>query len=147
GSFIELDGSGNIFVSGYYRLTVDFDPGPGTSNITAVGTLNDVFFAKFDAAGNFLWARSIGSTSNDIPGGISIDPTGNVIVVGGFNGTVDFDPGSGTENLTAEGRDIFLEKYDVNGNYTWAKRIGSTGTETAYAITGDGSGGFYVSGE
>ncbi len=147
GFFIELDGSGNIFVSGYYRLTVDFDPGPGTANITAVGTLNDIFFAKYDAAGNFLWARSLGSTSNDIPGGISIDPTGNVIVAGGFNGTVDFDPGGGTVNLTANGRDAFFAKYDVNGNYVWAKSIGSTGTETAYAITGDGSGGFYLTGE
>lgn len=147
GSFIELDGSGNIFVSGYYRLTVDFDPGPGVANITASGTLNDIFFAKYDAAGNYLWAHSLGSTSNDIPGGIGIDPSGNVIVTGGFQGGFDFDPGPGTANLTSMGRDIFIAKYDVNGNYVWAKRIGSTGTETAYAITGDGSGGFYISGE
>jgi hypothetical protein len=147
GSFIALDASGSIFVSGYYRLTVDFDPGAGTANITASGTLNDVFFAKYDAAGNYLWARSLGSTSNDIPGGISVDASGNVVVAGGFNGTVDFDPGAGTVNLTALGRDIFIAKYDANGNYTWAKRIGASDTETAYAIAGDGNGGFYIAGE
>lgn len=147
GSFIELDGLGAILVSGYYRQTVDFDPGAGVANLTASGTLNDVFFAKYDASGNYLWARNLGATSNDIPGGMYVDASNNVIVAGGFQGTVDFDPGAGTVNLTSAGRDIFIAKYDPNGNYTWAKNIGSTGTETAYAITGDGSGGFYITGE
>lgn len=147
GTHLHLDASQAIYVSGYYRFTVDFDPGAGVANITASGTLNDIFFAKYDPLGNYVWARSLGSTSNDIPGGLSVDAAGNVIVSGGFSGTVDFDPGAGTAHLTALGRDIFIAKYDIGGNYTWAKRIGFTGTETAYAITGDGSGGFYIAGE
>ncbi|HYF30984.1 MAG TPA: T9SS type A sorting domain-containing protein [Chitinophagaceae bacterium] len=147
GFFIELDASGSIFVSGYYRFTVDFDPGPGVGNMTASGTLNDIFLAKYDASGNYLWARTFGANSNDIPGGMTVDASGNVVVTGGFSGTVDFDPGAATVNLTALGRDVFVAKYDPNGTYVWAKRIGNTGTETAYGITGDGNGGFYLAGE
>jgi len=147
GFFIEVDGIGSILISGYYRLTVDFDPGAGVANLTAVGSLNDVFFAKYDANGNYLWARSIGASPNDIPGGIMTDASNNVIVTGGFSGTVDFDPGPTVVNLTPTGTDIFIAKYDANGNYIWAKGIGSTGTDASYALTGDGNGGFYISGE
>ena len=76
-------------------------------------------------AQNYQWAKSIGGTSTDIGRSIALNDTGNVYVTGSFNGTVDFDPGPGTANLTSAGNDdIFFAKYSSSGNYIWAKRLG-----------------------
>ena len=54
------DAAGNVYVMGSFRETVDFDPGPGVYNLTSVGQ-GDIFISKFDASGNFLWVKTIGS--------------------------------------------------------------------------------------
>lgn len=120
---LELDGSGNIFITGSYYSTADFDPGVGTVNLTSAG-YNDIFFAKYDGSGNYLWANSMGSTSYDIGSGLDVDAGGDVYVAGTFNNTVDFDPGPGTVNYTAAlGNSSYFGKYDAAGNYVWAKML------------------------
>jgi hypothetical protein len=120
---LALDGSGNIFITGSYYGTADFDPGVGTVNLTSAG-YNDIFFAKYDGSGNYLWAHSLGSTSYDIGSGLDVDASGNVFITGTFNNTVDFDPGPGTVNYTAAlGNSSYFGKYDASGNYVWAKSL------------------------
>lgn len=146
GVSITLDGSNNIFISGQFRLTCDFDPGAGVSNITAVGTLNDVFFAKYDPSGNFTWAKSIGSTTNEASAGIVVDASGNLFIAGFFGATADFDPGAGVVNLSPVGGfDLFMARYNSNGDLIWAKQVGSTLQDgQASSIAEDGTGGFYI---
>src|SRR5262245_15445687 len=91
-SAVDTDPGGNVYLTGCFQGTVDFDPGAGTTNLTSAGGL-DVFVAKYSPAGNFLWARSVGGAALDSAQDIAIDGAGNVLVVGSFNGTVDFDPG------------------------------------------------------
>lgn len=62
---IALDNEGNIYACGQFEGTIDFDPGPGVSNLTSKG-FTDIFVLKLDSAGNFLWAKSMGGSSNDI---------------------------------------------------------------------------------
>ncbi|MDQ3073975.1 MAG: SBBP repeat-containing protein, partial [Bacteroidota bacterium] len=81
------------------------------------------------------WASAIGSTGNDYGRAVTTDANGNLYTAGFFTGTVDFDPGSGTANLTsAGGLDVFIYKTNPSGALIWAHSIGSTGTDASYAI-------------
>lgn len=107
GYSIAVDAFGNVYTTGSFQGTVDFDPGGGTYNLTSAG-IQDIFISKLDAAGNFIWAKSIGGTSTDIGYSIVLDSSGNVYTTGQFAGTVDFNPGGGTNSLTTAGGQIFL---------------------------------------
>ena len=93
---MQFDKQGNIYTTGNFQGTCDFDPGAGNYTLQATSVL-DGFIAKIDAAGNFVWARRIGNTTQDYhqyaaPRGIAIDADNNVYTAGDFNGTFDFDP-------------------------------------------------------
>ena len=121
---ISVDAAGNVYTTGFFSRTVDFDPGAETANLTSAGAA-DIFVSKLDNAGNFVWARNMGGTSGDFDVGLGVivDAAGNVYTTGYFNGTADFDPGAGTANLTsAGGADIFISKLDNAGNFVWALR-------------------------
>ncbi|HRK33630.1 MAG TPA: Ig-like domain-containing protein, partial [Candidatus Hydrogenedentes bacterium] len=140
GKSIAVDSIGNVYVTGYFFATVDFDPGPGVANRTSAGNA-DFFITKFDSSGSFVWARRIGSTAIDIASSIAIDPYSNVYVSGSFQGTVDFDPGAGTQNLTAMSNcDTFTAKFDSSGDIVWAKQFGSNTGDHEPAIKLDSDG-------
>ena len=144
---IALDGSSNVYITGDFINTVDFDPGVGTFNMNA-GASNDAFICKLDVAGNFVWAKQFSGAA--ISQGISITvDAGNVYTTGRFSGgTTDFDPGGGVFNLTPVGvYDIFVSKLDLSGNFVWAKQMGGTGDDYGNSITVDGSGNVYTTGK
>jgi len=142
---ITTDASGNVYTTGYFSGTVDFDPGAGTANLTSAGDL-DIFITKFNAAGNFIWAKRIGGSGTEFSYGLGLDASGNVYATGTFSGTVDFDPGAGTANLTSVAlTDIFIIKLDAAGNYVWAKKFGFA-DERVQGIAVDASGNVYTTG-
>jgi hypothetical protein len=115
GFSIAVDSSGNVYTTGYFQGTVDFDPGAGTSNLTSAGGA-DVFVSKLDSSGALVWAKSFGGASADRGQSIAVDSSGNVYTIGYFAGTVDFDPGTGTSNLTSAGSgDVFVLKLTSSG--------------------------------
>jgi gliding motility-associated-like protein len=140
GLAIQIDSNGNLYLAGTFGGTADFDPGAGIFNLTSVGS-RDIFIAKLDNDGNFVWAKSIsGSNSKDLTG-IALDATGNIYATGYFNATADFDPGASIANLTSAGSgDIFLLKLDNDGNFVWAKQIGSTGLDVSEGVIVSASG-------
>ncbi|HEY9526977.1 MAG TPA: hypothetical protein VIR02_07855, partial [Anaerolineales bacterium] len=141
-----VDGNGNIYLTGIYAGTVDFDPSGSVSNLTSAG-FADVFVVKLDGDGNFIWAKSMGGTAGENSFDIAVDANGNVFTTGYFNGTADFDPGAGTSNLTSNGQgDIFLSKLDNSGNFLWARRAGEMEFDTGTEVTVDGNGNAYLSG-
>lgn len=148
GYSIATDVTGNVYTAGQFMGTVDFDPGAGTFNLTAVGSI-DIFISKFDASGNFLWAKSMGGSGNDAGYALATDATGNVCITGEFQGTVDFDPGPSTFNLTSSGGyEIFICKLNASGNFKWAGRIGASGfNDAGRAIGIDASGNVITVGE
>lgn len=143
GLSMATDKRGNIYYTGYFQLTADFDPGSNTYNLTSKGG-RDIFVLKLDSLGNFIWAKSMGSaTADDYGLGITVDKFGNIYTVGFFNGTVDFDPGTGTNNLTTTLKTTFLQKLDSSGNFKWALKTGGT---LASGIGVDTSGNLFLTG-
>lgn len=142
---IATDNQNNVFIGGYFIGTVDFDPGPGLSNHTA--TVIDMFILKLDSNGNYLWSRTIGGSSLDFVSDIAVDQAGNVYCTGVFEGTVDFDPGSGQQFLYGSGgRDVFTLKLDAAGNYIWAKSFGSFFSDESRSIALDQQANVYFAG-
>ncbi len=146
GRNIKVDASGNVYTTGQFNGSVDFNPGAGTFSLTSFGA-SDIFVSKLDASGNFVWAKQMGGSTNDYGQGIALDASSNIYTAGAFEGTADFDPNAGVSNLTSTGSfDIFVSKLDVNGNFVWAKSMGSTIDDFASCITLDASGNVYTSG-
>lgn len=103
------DASGNSYIIGsYMSSTITL----GSTTLTNVGStsVTDVFFTKIDPSGNFIWAKSAGSTSNDNGNGICLDPSGNILITGDF-GTPSITFGA-TTLTSLGGADVFLTKLD-----------------------------------
>ena len=110
GRSIAIDASGNVYSTGSFQGTTDFDPGAGVFNLTSAG-VEDIYIQKLDANGNFIWAKQMGGSGGDFGLSIDIDGSGNVYSTGKFEGTVDFDPGAGVFNFTSAGSsDIYTQK-------------------------------------
>lgn len=134
GDDILIDGLGNIWIIGSFSTTSDFNPGPGTFNLTSGGS-RDAYLLKLDSSGNYLWAGKAGGSGFDEAKAIGRDVNNNIYVHGTFSGTVDFNPGQGTFNLTsAGGWESFLWKTDNSGNMIWAKAFGGTSDEYGFAL-------------
>jgi hypothetical protein len=143
---IAVDASGNVYTTGYFYGTADFDPGAKTVNLTSAGSI-DIFVQKLDVHGNFIWVKQIGARDFDGGQSIALDTSGNVYTLGYFEGTVDFDPGVGTANLTSAGSyDIFVQKLDPNGNFLWAKQLGGINYDQGLSIVTDVSNNVYTTG-
>lgn len=140
-SDLVIDAAGNIYITGRFN-TGDFDPGPGTYTLAAASMNDaDIFISKLDAAGNFVWAKQMGGPLNDCGTGIVTDTSGNVYIIGYFSGTADFDPGTGTQILNSYGlSDVFISKLDPAGNFIWVKQLGGSSDELPKPILMDGSG-------
>lgn len=143
---IAVDQSGNVYETGYFYGTVDFDPGSGVLNLTSSGD-KDFFVLKLDPNGNLIWAYSFGGTGVDQSYDITVDAEGFIYITGSFDETVDFDPGPGSYDLTAIGRDIFILKLDNSGNLIWVKQMGGTSWQYGIGICVDNSGNIYTTGE
>ncbi len=129
GNAISVDAQNNVYTAGFFSGTVDFDPGPGVSNLSYTGSFDiDGFVLKLDSTGNYIWARKIGGPAFEDCRGMSLDNLGNVYLTGYFSATTDFDPGVGTYTLSAIGTDIYVAKLDSAGNFVWAKQTGHAAT-------------------
>lgn len=143
---LELDNEGNLYSTGHYSSTVDFNPGVGVNSYTSMGIL-DVFIQKIDSEGGFIWAKSFGGSDQDRGYGINLDASNNVYTTGLFLESVDFNPNAGVFNINSAGEsDIFLQKLDADGNFIWTKRIGGIGIDEGNALDISSEGNIYLTG-
>jgi hypothetical protein len=138
GEGIAVDSSGNAYITGHFRGTAVF----GATTLTSAG-YSDIYVAKMDSGGNFLWAKSADGTSDEDGFGIAVDSSGNAYITGYFQVTVVF----GATTLTsAGGYDMYMAKVDSGGNFLWAKRAGGTSVDYGSSIVVDSSGNTYITG-
>jgi hypothetical protein len=96
---------------------------------------------------NFIWGKQYGGPDAHHSHSICTDPFGNIITAGNFNGFADFDPGSGSANLSSNGmKDAYVGKLDNNGNHLWAVSFGGAGDDQAWDVTTDNFGNIIVVG-
>jgi Secretion system C-terminal sorting domain len=147
GSSIALDGSGNVYTTGRFWGTTDFDPGVGTATLTWAGDY-DIYLLKLNNAGNYVWARNLGSSTEDYGKSIQLDTDANIYLGGYYSGTVDFDPGVGSYPLSATGTfyDAFLLSVDSSGNFRWAKDLSGTGSVQIFDLDRNTNGDIYTTG-
>lgn len=141
-----IDNDGNIFLAGFFSGSTDFNPGAGVATLSSAGD-SDVFYAKLDADGNYIWAKRIGGTGEEWATDIELDQDGNIYVAGHFSASCDFDSGAAVFNLTAMGQeDFFICKMTNTGNFVWVRSGGSAGVEGIGSLSIDNEGTIYACG-
>ncbi len=131
---------------GGFQDTVDFDPGPGSSSLTSFG-MTDIYLCKLNSSGNFVYARQMGGTANDIGEHVAVDAAGHAYTTGSFRGTADFDPGPGVVPLSSAGaEDAFVVRLDAAGNLVWARQLGGAGSDIGRGLALDTNGFVYTMG-
>ncbi len=147
---IALDNNNNVYVTGRFSGTVDFDPGASTDSHTSNGGA-DIFLLKLNNNGGYVWSITLGGTSDDQGNSIAFGSSFNsVTLCGTFNSAaVDFDPGAGTQIINSSSFSKgFLASYDAgNGSYQWAFEFGGSGTAHVSQLCNDASGDLYVTGD
>jgi hypothetical protein len=144
GTAICLDANANVYFTGHFANTMDFDPGPGTFLLSSGGS-DDAYVCALDSAGNFIRAGAFRGTGEQMGFGITTDAAGNVYVAGGFTGLTDFNPGAGFYPVPASyGWNSFICKLSPGGSLAWAKSIKASGE--AWSVMLDGTGNVYTTG-
>jgi hypothetical protein len=144
---IAADHDENVFVAVVFYDELDADPGPGEVELEAEGSA-DFALIKLNSVGEFIWAIQFGSDAFDGARKLVTDDDGNVIICGYFKGTIDFDPGNGTSNLTsADYYDAFIECLNADGTFAWVTSYGGNGWQDASSIAIDGSRRIHLAGQ
>ena len=138
---ITTDNIGNLYLTGEFIDTVDFDPGVGTqeligAGVSTEGKVSDIFIEKLDNNGDFVWVKALSGNYDKYVSDIELDASNNIYISCSFDSILDVDPNTGVENILSKGsRDVFVEKLDNNGSFEWVKTMGGIGTDYAVSLT------------
>jgi hypothetical protein len=139
GRDIAVDSSGNVIITGNFHVSASFGP----FTLTSVAESSDVFVAKLNCNGDWLWAVSAGGSSYDNGIGVALDASGGIYIIGYFEGIATF----GSTMLTSEGDwDVFVAKLNSDGVWQWAKSAGGSGYDEGRDIAVDSSGNVIITG-
>ncbi len=144
---IKTDDSGNIYSTGYYLGTADFDPGPATANLNNASGNSDIFIQKLNPQGNYVWAKRVGGSGYDQ--GISLEVYQNtVLITGWFQLAVDFNPGPATNQLIAGAlsTDMFLLFLTTDGDFNQVKHFDGPYTNKGVDVATTTTGEIYLTG-
>ena len=144
GNEVVTDSLGNVFIGGsFLSNTINF----GTYTLTNAATNNtaDLFLVKLNSNGDVLWAKSAGGNARDVIIGMEVDSVGNSYITGSYiSSSITF--GSTTLTNSNGNEEVFIAKYDYNGNPLWAKSGNGSGSDWGNGISIDGLGNCYATG-
>lgn len=140
---LKVSSSGNVYATGSFKNHFIYNGVTynGFPNLTKA----DIFLGKFDASGNAIWIKTLGSSEGDLPEAIALDNDENVYLIGRIQGTCDF--GGGYILNTLGGQDAFIAKYNSSGVIQWAKAVAyGTANDRMIGITVGTDGNIYTTG-
>ena len=148
GKDIDVNGDGVSVLTGSFQGSADFDE-DGQTDVSVIGSA-DIFIASYDASGGLRWVRGAGGTEFDDGFGAAVDASGNGYVTGYFQGSqtlagADFD-GDGQVDVTGEGFEVFVAKYDASGMLEQVYSAGGDLDERGFGIDLDDAGNAYITG-
>jgi hypothetical protein len=128
-----IDTSANIYMTGYFNETVDFDPGTAIFNLYCANGNSDIFVLKLDSSGNFIWAKRNGSSSSrEGAYSIAVDDSNNIYTAG--------------YTAITSSHDIYITKQNSLGGFVWTKTIVGNSDNDGRGITVDATGNVYITG-
>lgn len=144
---ISLHQNNNIYITGYYKYSIDLNPQDDLSG-THLGTkFEDIFLAKFNQNGQYKWSHSIGGGLRDVGRTVEVDKAGDVYTTGYYTNDVDFDPSEDDVILDGQGSwDAYFAKYNNSGNLEWAYSIAGPNLDYGFDILPGDGGDFYCAG-
>jgi Beta-propeller repeat len=145
GNAVVADNNGNVYLGGQFVSPSITIGGFTLTNVETTNIDHDVFLAKYDSNGNVIWTKSAGGTNYETLNSLSLDNSGNLYSSGYFySPTISF--GSNVLVNTNNYGDIFILKYDADGNLLWTRKCGGTNYESVKDIATDSNGNLYVTG-
>jgi hypothetical protein len=132
GDGIGVDQNNNVILTGYFQTSIDLGGGPHAS----LGG-NDLFAAKFDPSGVYVWSKSYGGFNEQILADTSVNANGIIVLTGRNSGTVDFGGGA---VVSAGGNDGFVAMLDPVGGFVWNKGFGDGVDQFGRGVALDGAG-------
>ncbi len=145
---INADASGNIYVTGWFSSTVDFDPTASVDQHSGFG-FYDIYLTKLNVDGSYGWTQTFGGANGyDRGERVVVGKEGDIFLAGTFQRTVDFDPGPGTNNITVSRYpSVFLSRFTPGGGYVETKIIVSSGSwDSVQGLEASGAGDLYMTG-
>ncbi len=141
GADVAVDPDGNVLLTGQFAETLDFGGDP----LVSAGE-KDIFLAKLTSSGAHVWSQRFGDSASQMPMSVACDASGNVLIAGTFEGSVDFGGGA---RVSQGGYDIFVAKFDENGSHLWSTPFGDAALwrQEAHDVAVDPAGNVLLTGE
>lgn len=144
---VATDAQDNFYITGLFTGTADFNPTSNNFDLISTDPQGDIFVAKYDDWGNFIWAKGVGGPGVDYGSSIIIGRDSNVFIAGSFEGSADFDPGSGIQQIIGNSvQDVFVLKLGLSGNFKSVYPFGGVGPDFCTDLKMDNQGHLLVSG-
>ncbi|MEW6469873.1 MAG: T9SS type A sorting domain-containing protein [Bacteroidota bacterium] len=151
---IDIDASENVYITGGFEETADFDPSVSTATLTSASVnAQDIYVAKYNSSGAYQWAFQAGGNTgvDDHAFDIDVTPAGDVYIGGEVWGPADFDPSPGVTNINTSNDQVFFAKYTSAGSFVWVFEVGSTSgngsADNGFGVHVANSGTLYVTGD
>lgn len=144
GNDITIDSSGNVYITGVFNSPTIYFGNNNSMTLTRTGSSNDVFVAKLNSSGTWIWAKKAGGNYSDGGQSIALDSNNNILITGVFQGAQYF--GSLPPFVGYGYSDIFVAKMDNNGNFLWASKAGGSNSENAKGIVVSSDNSIYICG-
>jgi hypothetical protein len=138
-----VDKDGNVYVAGTFT-----SPALSLGNYTLINAdSSDIFLAKYNAAGNVVWAERAGGADQDAAAGITTGKNGNTVYITGYFKSSSINFGDNILNNTSPGyADIFIAGYDLSGKVLLALKADGVSSDYSESITTDNTGNLYITG-